>query len=212
MRQAIQKNALILSAFAIACTALVGGVHLLTKDTIKLQEQQYLLNTLNQVIPPAQHDNDLYQDCVRLIGSQSNDFVELAYLATLEGQPSAAAITTRAPDGYNGNIELLVAMNYDGSVSGVRVLKHNETPGLGDKIEEKRSDWILSFNGRSVSQNDDPRWQVQKDGGVFDQFTGATITPRAVVKAVKDTALYFERNKDAMFTQFPACRDRNESL
>ena len=108
-------------------------------------------------------------------------------------------------DGYNGNIELIVAINIDNSISGVRVLKHQETPGLGDKVELRKSDWIYSFNGKKLLSEQDSRWQVSKDGGMFDQFTGATITPRAVVKAVKNTLLFFTENKNTLLTLPNSC-------
>jgi electron transport complex protein RnfG len=113
----------------------------------------------------------------------------------------AAIISTVAPQGYNGNIYLLVAIRYSGKLAGVRVVKHRETPGLGDAIDEKRSDWISSFDNKSL-QNPAPKdWKVKRDGGVFDQFTGATITPRAVVDAVYKTLQYFEKHRDELFTK-----------
>jgi len=122
-----------------------------------------------------------------------------AYIATYNDKPVAMAITTVAPDGYNGNIELLVGINTNGVVSGVRVLEHKETPGLGDKIEISRHPWITSFKNTELNGIPDPRWNVAKDGGMFDQFTGATITPRAVVKAVYNTVVYFNKNKQQLF-------------
>ena len=108
-----------------------------------------------------------------------------------------------APDGYGGPIQLLVGINYDETVAGVRVVSHRETPGLGDGIDDRRSDWVLGFDGRSLSDPPPKQWAVERDGGLFDQFTGATITPRAVVKAVRDSLVYFSADKDALFTQAP---------
>jgi len=110
-----------------------------------------------------------------------------------------------APQGYNGNIDFIMAINNDGSVSGIRVLKHQETPGLGDKIEIRKSDWITSFTGKKIRSEDDSRWAVTKDNGMFDQFTGATITPRAVVNGVKSTLKYFTKNRDSLLTRPNAC-------
>ena len=121
------------------------------------------------------------------------------YRAFRNGEPVAALLTPVAPNGYSGEIRLLVGIYADGRVAGVRVLGHKETPGLGDAIEIERSDWITSFAGRSLGNPPLEDWKVKRDGGVFDQFTGATITPRAVVQAVRKTLLYFERHRDELF-------------
>ncbi len=125
-----------------------------------------------------------------------------AFLARFDGQASAVIVPAIAPEGYGGAITLLVGIRYDGTLTGVRVAgPHHETPGLGDKIELAQSDWILGFNGKSL--NDPPKsgWKVKKDGGDFDEMTGATITPRAVVKAVYNSLEYFEHNKKHLFHQ-----------
>ncbi len=204
MKIVIKKNARILALFAIACTAMVGVVNLLTKDRIALQQQKYLLSSLNEIIAPERYNNDLFHDCSIYIDENNNQ--QTVYLARKDNEPVAAAFSATAPDGYNGNIKLLIAVNIDKSVSGVRVLKHNETPGLGDKIELRKSDWITSFTNKKVMDESDSRWNVSKDGGMFDQFTGATITPRAVVKIVKKTALYFSQNQKDLFSASTSCR------
>ncbi len=195
MRKTVESNAKILAIFAIICTAIVATVNLLTKDRIALQEQQQLLSTLDSIVDPTSHNSQLYQNCA-LINSPllNHNTPQKAYVAMLNDTPVAYAITTTAPDGYNGNIDLIVAIKRNGSVSGVRVLKHNETPGLGDKIELRKSPWIESFRGKNMVGDIDNRWAVTKDGGMFDQFTGATITPRSVVKAVRKTVEYFKTN------------------
>lgn len=207
MRKAIEKNALTLALFAVACTTAVGLVHFFTKDIIAVQEQQQLLTTLSGIIDKNRHNNDIYSDCLIINNVELSEKPQKAYLARLNNLPVAAAITTTAPDGYNGNIELLVAMNNDGSVSGVRTVKHQETPGLGDKIELRKNNWVLSFNNKRIIDESDNRWAVAKDGGMFDQFTGATITPRAVVKAVKKTVNFFNSNKTQLFNQTPNCQE-----
>jgi electron transport complex protein RnfG len=208
MRIAIEKNAKFLTTFAVACTAIVALVHFLTKDRIQQQAQQKLLSTLHSIIEPTSHNNDMYHDCVLIQDDNFNGGKpQKAYLATMDSQPQSAALTYTVPDGYNGKIELLVAMNINNLVSGVRVLQHQETPGLGDKIELRRSNWINSFSGKSIESDTDSRWAVVKDGGMFDQFTGATITPRAIVKGVKETALYFKKHKDKLFIQTQYCFD-----
>lgn len=206
MIQAMSKNGRILALFALGCTLAVGLVNLVTKDTIKKQTQLQLLSRLHEIIDEQKVDNDLAASCIALNSPALGNGTQQAYLATFENQPIAAAITTTAPDGYNGKIELIVALNYvDNSISGVRTVKHAETPGLGDKIELRKDEWILSFNGKRIAKANDVRWAVEKDGGQFDQFTGATITPRAVVNAVKRTALYFAENKETLFAQSPNC-------
>jgi len=139
---------------------------------------------------------------LQFLGSHKD---QRAFVALKQGQPIAIALETIAPNGYNGNIHLLVGLHADGTVSGVRTLAHQETPGLGDKVEIIKDNWILSFSGKSLDSHTDQRWQVKKDGGQFDQFTGATITPRAVVQAVKNTIIYFERNKQQLFTESARC-------
>jgi electron transport complex protein RnfG len=207
----VQKNALMLAIFALSATLLLSLVNLLTRDTIARQEQTQLLNTLYEVIDKNTLDNDLYQDCIKVVSKQflGSAEAQTVYLATKQEQPVAVAITTTAPDGYNGNIKLLVAIDISGHLTGVRVLKHQETPGLGDKIELRKSDWLLDFNGQFLRDENDSSWAVKKDNGQFDQFTGATITPRAVVKSVKNTLIYFARNKDKLFNGGQHCRGQS---
>jgi electron transport complex, RnfABCDGE type, G subunit len=205
---AISKNTKILALFAIACTFAVGLVSELTKDRIKAQEQQQLLRTLHTIIEPSRYDNDIANDCIIMSAPElGSNKVNTAYIARKSGQVIAVAITSTAPQGYNGNIDFIMAINNDGSVSGVRVLKHQETPGLGDKIEIRKSDWITSFADKRILSQGDRRWAVSKDGGMFDQFTGATITPRAVVKGVKSTLNYFNQNKDSLIPRPNACAE-----
>lgn len=213
-RLPVQKNSQILAIFAIVCTAILGLVNELTSDKIKAQEQLQLLNTLHSIIEPSRYNNDITQDCVSLsstlLGNATNDKkMQTAYIARQDNQAIAIAMTSTAPDGYNGNIELIVAINMDDTVSGVRVLKHQETPGLGDDVELRKSNWINSFTGKKLLSENDNRWAVTKDNGVFDQFTGATITPRAVVKAVRKTLLYFKDNKHSLLTRPNICLNEN---
>jgi len=207
MRISIQKNSRVLALFAIVCTAIVGRVNETTKDRIETQKQQHLLKTLHSIIAPERLNNDIYQDCLTITDAELGTLApQTVYLARYNEQPVAAAITTIAPDGYNGNIELIVALNIDNTISGVRILNHQETPGLGDKIEERKSPWIFTFNDKKIPQEKDDQWKVAKDGGMFDQFTGATITPRAVVKAVKKVARYFSKHQQELFSQTANCR------
>jgi len=211
MLNAIRKNGLTLAIFACASTGLVAVTHYLTKDTIKQQEQAQLLSVLNQVVPHDLHDNELFSSCILLNTPELGTEQSMpAYIATLNDQPSAIAIETIAPDGYNGKIKLIVGIQQDGTILGTRVLSHKETPGLGDKIDLRVTDWITSFKGKQVTESNVSRWAVRKDGGDFDQFTGATITPRAVVKAVKKAVVYVNTNKETLYSQPFNCGDNNE--
>ena len=202
MLNAIKKNGLVLAIFACASTGLVAVTHYLTKDQIKQQEQAQLLSVLNQVIPHDLHDNELFSACTLVQAEElGSEQAMPAYIAKLNGEPSAIAIEAIAPDGYNGAIKVIVGMKIDGTILGTRVLSHQETPGLGDKIDLRVSDWILSFAGKQVTESNLDRWKVRKDGGDFDQFTGATITPRAVVKSVKQAVQYVNQNNQALLAQ-----------
>lgn len=198
-------SAVLLGLFAVAGTGVVAFTHGITRERIEQNEREGLLRTLHTLVPAERHDNDLYADRVAVTAPEylgTGDAVQV-YRARKGGQPAAVVLKVVAPDGYSGNIHLLVAINYDGSVAGVRVVSHKETPGLGDKIEEARSPWIHSFDGRSLAAPAADKWKVKKDGGIYDQFTGATITPRAVVKAVYNTLRYFEANREAIFAAQP---------
>lgn len=204
----MRRNGLILAAFALTAITLVMITQWLTQERIDAQQRNELMTTLNALIPPQLHDNDLYSDCTLVTAPDALGIAvpQPVYRSRLNGQGNALALRTTAPDGYSGNIHLLVALNTQGVVMGVRVLAHRETPGLGDKIELRRDDWILSFDGERLRGNPDPRWNVRRDGGMFDAFTGATITPRAVVNAVERTLRYANENQDALFAAPANCQ------
>jgi electron transport complex protein RnfG len=194
-------SALLLGLFAIIGTAMVAMIHDATAERIAANHRAFLLKSLHILVPPEQHDNDLFTDVItvtnqELLGSKKPVRV---YRARRNEKPVTAIINAVAPDGYSGSIELLVAIRYDGSLAGVRVVKHKETPGLGDSIEASRSDWILGFDDRSLTNPEKKGWAVKRDGGIFDQFTGATISPRAIVNAVYRSLLYFDTHKDELF-------------
>ena len=130
-----------------------------------------------------------------LLGSEEGIKI---YIARKNGDVSGIIFETIAPRGYNGNLDMLVAIDKNGTVTGSRVISHTETPGLGDKVDLKKSKWILSFANKSLENPSLKGWGVKKDGGDFDQFPGATITPRAVVRAVKNTLIYFDQHKDTL--------------
>ena len=193
--------AAILGVFAMIGTGLVGITFEGTKERIATNEREFLLRTLNEMVPAKAYDNAIYTDTlsVRSKDLLGSDTPLTIYRARKQGRPVAAIITAHAPDGYNGTIKLLVAVDLAGQIGGVRVLAHKETPGLGDGIDVQRSPWIHQFYGHSLNAPDPQGWKVKKDGGVFDQFTGATITPRAIVKAVYKALIFYYLNKEAIF-------------
>ena len=200
------KNILIttslLTLFAVSGAALVGVTFIQTEDDIKHNEELTLLKKLNNIIPAESYNNDLLADTIIIKPSTllSTKEESLAYRARKNSQNIAVVFSSIAANGYNGSIHLLVGVNANGNLSGVRVVKHRETPGLGDAVDISHSKWILGFNDKSLGNPDDQGWKVKRDGGIFDQFTGATITPRAVVDAVHNALLYFEKNKNMLFS------------
>jgi electron transport complex protein RnfG len=192
---------IILLLFAVTGAAMVAYTYQNTREKISANERATLLRKLHVLIAPDQHDNILLEDTVMarneaLLGT---DEPVMVYRARKDGKPVALVITVIAPDGYSGPIKLLVGINVDGTLGGVRVVAHRETPGLGDAIDESHSDWIHIFDHRSLHAPPLSRWDVKKDGGDFDQLTGATITPRAVVKAVRNALLYYRDHKETLF-------------
>ena len=187
----------LLGLVALLCTAISSGIFFLTKgkidDAMAAQQRELLL----QVIPQNYFDNNPAES-VAIPQDERLQGIQKIYLAKKNGQISAYAYETTAPDGYSGNIRLLVGLTPQGEVLGVRVIEHHETPGLGDKIELRISDWILSFNNQPINNDNLSEWAVKKDGGKFDQFSGATITPRAIVNQVKRSAFVMLANSTAL--------------
>jgi Na+-translocating ferredoxin:NAD+ oxidoreductase subunit G len=196
----ITVTGLLLMVFAIIGGTMVGITYESTADKIADNKRRAMLRNLNQILPTSSYDNDLITDTLVLEADDrlGQEEKSIAYLAKKDNKIVAIVFSAIAPDGYNGAIKLLVGVNTSGTLAGVRVVYHNETPGLGDSLEAKRSNWIFDFNNKSLKDPDLSGWQVKRDGGVFDQFTGATITPRAVVKAVHHSLIYFDRNKDKL--------------
>lgn len=211
MTKSMQKNGLILAAFALVTTGLIALTDFFTRPVIQQQQRNELQKTLNSIIPPHWHDNDLEHDCTLAVNSEllGNTEPKTVYRARLGGEPQALAIETMTPNGYNGNIQLIVGVGVDGTITGVRVLEHRETPGLGDKIERRLSDWILSFDGKSVTESNQKSWAVRKDGGDFDQFTGATITPRAVVESVRKALVFVTERQNELYRASNQCLPEN---
>ncbi len=181
----------------------MAGVNEVTRHRIQEQERRAVLKQLGELIEPHRYDNVLYDDQYAVTDKTwfpSGQTVTV-YRARMHSQPVAVVLRLVATGGYNGNIHLLIGINADGSLSGVRVTSHKETPGLGDAIDSNKSDWILGFSGHSLHNPNRSGWAVKRDGGVFDQFTGATITPRAVVKAVRMALEFYAANEDKIFAR-----------
>ncbi len=188
------RYGILLGFVALLCTAISAGIFFLTKDKIDAVMAAQQRELLLQVIPQDYFNNNLLESAVipqdkNLVGIQK------IYFAKKDGNVSAYAYETTAPDGYSGDIRLLVGLDPKGEILGVRVIEHHETPGLGDKIELRISNWILNFTYQSINEHNLSEWAVKKDGGKFDQFSGATITPRAVVNQTKRSALIMLNNQ-----------------
>lgn len=207
MNKIITKNGLILASFALVVTSVVAFTQLLTRDAIKEQEQRHLLTLLEQVVDPKSYNNDLANHCVLVTAPNAlgRPTPQRAFIAQKDNIPVAIAIESTAPNGYNGNIDILVGIKLDGTVSGVRTLRHQETPGLGDKIERSKSPWIDTFKGKFLTAKNENQWRVKKDGGQFDQFTGATITPRAVIEITRKTLSYVITHQQAIISATTFC-------
>jgi len=195
------RNAASLALLAIIGTALLAGVNRFTAARIAEQEMRVMRNRLEQIIGPEQYNNDLMHD---LFSFQNERYFPsgqtvVAYRARLDGKAVAVVLEIAAINGYNGMIKLMVGIKENGTLSGVRITSHKETPGLGDAIEADKSDWVLGFSGKSLLQPSRDGWSVKRDGGEFDQFTGATITPRAVVDAVRLTLEFYAGHRTFLF-------------
>ncbi len=187
----------VLAGFAFLAALLLGVADLSTRGVIAQRQQEDLQASLEQVVPADVHDNDLLTDTRAVADTQTSlgQPVTTVYLAKKQGQVSAICFKFVAPDGYAGPISLVMGVSRDGEILGVRVVAHIETPGLGDKIEITKSPWVLSFNGKSLDNLTVEQWAVKKDGGAFDQFSGATITPRKVVQAIKRGLDFFQAHR-----------------
>lgn len=191
------KNSLLLGLFAVVTVGLVAITQQVTAPRIVAAERAAQNQLLSQLLPAGSFDNLLQDSQVTLAVDPllGNLSPKTAYIARLNGQPSAIILPVTAAEGYSGAIQLLVAIKANGQLAGVRVLKHKETPGLGDKIELAKSAWIQGFTGKTLQDPGASGWAVKKDQGQFDQFAGATITPRAVVKAVHQALQYFDAHQ-----------------
>lgn len=205
----IRQNAVGLGLFAIVTAGSIGIAQVATKDSIEKNIQIAQAKALHEIVPKSSYDNDLLNDTISLSNSDINDDIHtrwhtrllgpiaddaVAYVARKDGKAHTVILPATAPDGYTTNIDMIIGIKLDGTLAGVRVINHKETPGLGDKIEAKKFPWILQFSGLSLLNPLEASWAVKKDGGEFDQFTGATITPRAVVRSVSLALKFFQQH------------------
>lgn len=206
--ESIRRNAVGLALFAIVTAGAIALAQVSTQSRIERNIQQAAAKALNEIIPADQYDNDLLTDTLPLNSFDTAILGDIAddaklHIARNAGRVTSLILPVITPDGYTTDIRMIVGIHIDGTdmagtLAGVRVLEHKETPGLGDKIDRKKSTWIDDFIGKSLTQPNEAGWNVKKDGGEFDQFTGATITPRAVVHAVKRALIFFEDNKEQL--------------
>jgi electron transport complex protein RnfG len=200
------RTAVILFIFVIVFTAFLSGAYIWTKPALEASAAEEKMKLISEVLPRSAYDNDLLKDTLEIAPSTvlGLDETSTVYRARKGGQASALVLEAVAPDGYSGKIRLLVAINLDGTLAGVRVTQHKETPGLGDYIEPKKDKnkarpWITQFNGLSLATVSDREWKVKKDGGRFDSVVGATVTPRAVIKAVRKATQYVAENREQLY-------------
>ena len=198
-------TAIILLLFTVVGTSMVAFTYDGTREKIAANERATLQRKLNQLLPPGSYDNSLLDDRIRvtLPDATDRDNAITVYRARRNNADAGLVMTAVAPDGYSGRIKMLVGIRADDTLSGVRIVTHRETPGLGDAIDEQRTDWVYGFDGKSLGNPPTEQWRVKKDGGAFDQLTGATITPRAIVKAVRRTLLYYQANREMLYTTAP---------
>jgi electron transport complex protein RnfG len=201
MNSSISRNSILLGLFAVLTTTIIAGTYLGTRERIAEEQRKAAEKALLEIVPLDRHNNAMLDDTVAvgvetsLLGLRKDADI---YIARLDGVPIAVILPALARDGYSGDIQLIIGINIDGTVAGVRALAHRETPGLGDKVDLRKSPWILGFNGRSLGDPLPEKWAVKKDRGVFDQFTGATITPRAVTTAVKRALVYYAEHRNEL--------------
>lgn len=206
------KTAATLTAFALVGTALLSYIFAITRAPIEASEAEAKLALFKQIMPQENFDNDILKHVVQVAPSPllGNRAATQANIAMLNNQVAGVILEAVAHDGYSGDIKLLIAYRADGAISGVRVLTHKETPGLGDYIDIAHGDWIKAFDNESLAKTPAQQWQVKKDGGKFDYMAGATITPRAVVKAVLKATQYFEENKQSLLAESIATNTKQQ--
>jgi len=198
--QSIKQNAIGLSIFAVVTAGIIAVTQMLTAEKIIANINTAKSKALYEILPLESHDNVLLNDTLIITDSSlvADEGEGEAFIARKGDKAIAVILPAIAPNGYTGKIHSIVGILADGSIAGVRVIQHRETPGLGDKVELKKSPWVLSYNGKSLNDPTPDNWHVKKDGGTFDQFTGATITPRAVLNSVHAALEYFNANRNIL--------------
>jgi electron transport complex protein RnfG len=205
MLKSMQKNGLRLSLFALACTGVIVATDYSTRDAIVAQQQTMQQQILGKMLPAGSYNNELTSSCHTLTSTYlGNTKPHPVYVARKNDVISGYIIESVAPDGYSGSIRILSGVNSNGEVERVEILEHHETPGLGDKIDRNKGNWLDSFTHKKLQNDTDSSWAVKKDGGQFDSFTGATITPRAIVKQLKNVLLLVQHPE--LIEQAPACK------
>ncbi|NCF14340.1 MAG: electron transport complex subunit RsxG [Gammaproteobacteria bacterium] len=205
----VLKSGITLAVIAAICTALVASTYQLTHERIAANEQAWLEQSLQPALSGLFFDSGVSESRVTIPAPHALPGSEDAviYRVYSGDTPVAALFVVSARDGYAGAIRLLIGVDIDGVVTGVHVLSHRETPGLGDRIESTKSDWVKQFDGRSLTDPQASGWKIRRDGGEFDQLTGASVTPRAIIKAIRETLGYFDANRAAVFAAPPDGQD-----
>ena len=201
MSSGVIKSGVTLAAIAAICTLLVAATFQMTAERIEANEQAWLERSLEPALSGVFFEGSVTESKLEIPPPHDlpgND-TAIIYRVFAEDAPVAALFAVTARDGYAGPIRILVGVGIDGMVTGVRIVEHRETPGLGDRIDQSRSDWVYQFDGRSIADPVEASWLLEVDGGEFDQLTGASVTPRAVIKAIRDTLLFFDANRDEIF-------------
>jgi len=201
VEQSVWKSGVTLAVIAAFCTAIVALTWQLTAERIETNKKEWLERSLQPALAGLFFDSPVTESMItmppphELPGSEA----AIIYRVYAGVEPVAALFVVSAKNGYAGPIRLLIGIAMDGTVTGVRVLEHRETPGLGDRIETTKSDWVLQFDGHSLRNPEPARWAIRGDGGDFDQLTGASVSPRAIINAIKETLAYFDANRAAVF-------------
>lgn len=206
---AVLKSGVTLAVIAAVCAALVAITYSFTSERIAVNEKAWLEKSLEPALAGLTFEGSVSGSMlvVRTPHDLPGPDDVIIYRVYADDLPVAALFAVTARDGYAGAIRVLIGIEYDGTVTGIRILEHRETPGLGDKIVASRSDWVFQFDGRSLDDPPLAQWSIRRDGGEFDQLTGASVTPRAVIKVTKETLIYFAAHRDEIFSA-PATEDR----
>ncbi len=211
LAKTLLKTAGLLLAFVLVADLILSGTKTLTQTRIEQAQARALMTQLAHVFPASAYDNALIESQQTRVDAAFGTLEPVRlFVATLKGQPAGIVYLTRTHKGYSGEIEMVIGIDTQGVIQGVRVISHKETPGLGDKIETLKHDWITQFKGLTLGQPPAKDWSVKKDGGVFDQFTGATITPRAVVAAIKATLDFHQAHQSDVFARHTIGASRHE--